>query len=161
MVPWCYLPMGWVVPFSMAAATARASFSQLGIQHAVIFEFLFPARCPYIGSIALNTSFPVVNVPVLSNAMVWHEARASSTCPPFSNIPYSKKKKKKNWFQKSRKIRYLRLQPKYTFLAQELIAVAYVNGATAKAHGDAATMSPNALYTDPLQAVRLTRHQSK
>lgn len=33
----------------------------------------------------------------------------------------------------------------YTFLAQELIAVAYANGATAKAHGDAATMSPRAL----------------
>lgn len=33
----------------------------------------------------------------------------------------------------------------YTFLAQELIAVAYANGATAKAHGDAATMRPSAL----------------
>ena len=32
--------MGWVVSFSMAAATIGASFSQLGIQQAVIFEFL-------------------------------------------------------------------------------------------------------------------------
>jgi hypothetical protein len=32
-----------------------------------------------------------------------------------------------------------------TFFAQELIAVAYANGATANAHGDAATMSPKAL----------------
>lgn len=32
-----------------------------------------------------------------------------------------------------------------TFLAQALIAVAYARGATAKAHGDAATMSPKAL----------------
>lgn len=33
----------------------------------------------------------------------------------------------------------------YTFLAQALIAVAYARGATANAHGDAATMSPKAL----------------
>lgn len=34
---------------------------------------------------------------------------------------------------------------KGTFLAQALIAVAYANGATANAQGDAATISPNAL----------------
>jgi hypothetical protein len=27
-----HLPIGWVVPFSIAAATARASLSQFGVQ---------------------------------------------------------------------------------------------------------------------------------
>ena len=73
-----YLPIGWVVPFSIAAATARASFSQLGMQQEVKFVFLFTNWCPKIGSIALNLSPPVVNVPVLSNAIMWQDARASS-----------------------------------------------------------------------------------
>lgn len=83
-----YLPIGCVVPFPMAAATARASFSQSGIQQEGCLMWFLLAECPWIGSIALQISFPVVNVPVLSNATVPQEARASNTCPPFSNIPY-------------------------------------------------------------------------
>lgn len=79
--------MGWVVPFSMAAATARASFSQLGMQQEAIF-LLSLSMCPWIGSIALHINSPVVNVPVLSNAIVLQEASASRTYPPLSKIPY-------------------------------------------------------------------------
>jgi hypothetical protein len=32
VIHYLYLPIGWVVPFSMAAATARASLSQFGVQ---------------------------------------------------------------------------------------------------------------------------------
>lgn len=71
----------------MAAATARASFSQLGMQQAANFLLSF-SMCPWIGSIALHINSPVVNVPVLSNAIVWQEASASRTCPPLSKIPY-------------------------------------------------------------------------
>lgn len=40
-----YLPIGCVVPFSIAAATARASFSQFGTQQ-VITLGLLPPWCP-------------------------------------------------------------------------------------------------------------------
>ena len=43
---------------------------------------------------------------------------------------------------RSIKLRTLKLSDS-TLLARELIAVAYANGATANAHGDAATISPN------------------
>lgn len=72
----------------MAAATARASLSQFGVQQGGSLDLLRIFECPWMGSIALHISFPVVRVPVLSNAMDWQAARASNTCPPFSKIPY-------------------------------------------------------------------------
>lgn len=83
----------------MAAATARASFSQVGMQQEATFPLPF-SMCPWIGSIALHINSPVVNVPVLSNAIVWQEASASKTCPPFSNIPYEHNQFVRSWEQK-------------------------------------------------------------
>lgn len=74
------------MPFSIAAATARASFSQLGTQHEAN-RFSSPPRCPCMGSIALHVNSPVVKVPVLSNAILWQAARASRTWPPLRSIP--------------------------------------------------------------------------
>ena len=44
---------------------------------------------------------------------------------------------------------------------QELIAVAYTNRATTITDGDGATMSPNALYIDPTQAVKPDINQNR
>nr|GMC64120.1 hypothetical protein Iba_chr02dCG1910 [Ipomoea batatas] len=101
----------------MAAATASASFSQVGLQQEAS-SFLSPLTCPWIGSIALHVNSPVVKVPVLSNAIVWQEASASRTCPPLRSAVME---------------------------LEALIAVTYANGAAANAHGDAATISPSAL----------------
>lgn len=86
-----YLPIGWVVPFSMAAATASASLSQFGVQQEGSLRPFVTPKCPWIGSIALQVSFPVVSVPVLSKAIEWQAERASKTCPPFNKIPYRTK----------------------------------------------------------------------
>ena len=79
--------MGCVAPRSIAAATASASVSQLGLQ-----QDSEDGWWPRSGSIALQRSSPVVNVPVLSNATISQAASASSTSPPFKRIPCGRMK---------------------------------------------------------------------
>ncbi len=49
----------------------------------------------------------------------------------------------------------------HTFLAQALMAVAYARGATARAQGEAATIKPNARYSEPRTPEQQQQHHNQ